>query len=62
MTKRDYELVARVLSNLYSNAFGSVQHDTIVQTAQALADSFSKENPRFRADLFFRAIATKIKE
>lgn len=56
MTRKDYELIAGVLSNLYAD-FNNGGEDTVSLSlvAQELAEVLETDNPRFNRETFLRA-------
>ena len=60
MTKKDYELIAGVISRLSAD-FTNGGEDTISLrlVAEELAESLGRENPRFNEALFLTACGVK---
>ena len=52
MTRKDYVLIAKVLSNYTAEGGVTIERDEI---ARALADAFAVENPRFDRTRFLKA-------
>ena len=52
MTRKDYVLIAKVLSNYTAEGGVTIERDEI---ARLLADAFSAENPRFDRTRFLKA-------
>lgn len=61
MTRKDYELIARVISSIYKDFDCSPSEDTVSLSviAEELADSLQGENPRFNRELFLTACGVK---
>jgi hypothetical protein len=57
MTKKDYELIAKVLSDLYADFDCSPSEDTVSLTVVAdnLADALQGDNARFNRETFLKA-------
>jgi hypothetical protein len=60
MTKKHFEAIARILSNLYGYDMSSIDFDAgfnraIERAAEDLADYFMDENPRFDRQRFLTA-------
>ncbi len=56
MTKKDYELVARVLRNHIALVAPSADGtDALTDVAETLADEFERDNPRFDRACFLKA-------
>lgn len=58
MTKRDFELVARVLASEYVFGEGEseARHQTVIDIATTFAAVFEDENPRFDRSKFMQAV------
>lgn len=54
MTKRDFELIAEVMDDLDGSEIG-LSRGTHNAIAEALADAFSRTNPRFNRSRFLKA-------
>jgi hypothetical protein len=52
MTKKDYELIARVLLTARNDWLSDETTDTM---SEDFADELAKTNPRFKRDVFLRA-------
>lgn len=59
MTKKDYELIAAVLSNLRGSPATSTIDSTVAMVTCDLADALAKANPKFDKLKFFQAAAPK---
>jgi len=61
MTRKDYELIAGVISSMYKDFDCSPAEDTVSLSAIAdgLADALKNTNPRFDRDIFLTACGVK---
>ena len=56
MTKKDFELIARVLNYRRWQAANTADKDQVMATAQAFALALAADNPRFDSARFLMAV------
>ena len=63
MTRKDYELIAEVIADLYEQMNCSALEDTVSLhlVASELAYSLAKTNPRFNRETFMKACKVETK-
>jgi hypothetical protein len=55
MTKKDYELIARILRDARAIGTTGAERHLLDIIASDFADSLAKDNPRFKKERFFAA-------
>ena len=55
MTKKDYILIAGVLSRTYETSKSNVERETVIAIINQLSDKLKVNNPKFTTDIFIRA-------